>query len=153
VVCAELYPMHRLAEALRARRKPASEEAEHILAAARAEPAEAPLGPSWRWFRAGNPIPRCRQPLCPEIWLTTVDTRTELSETGVVKGAEFERRVRKLARSRKVTCRFVADKGKGSHGRLYLGDEFTTLKDRKKEIGRDLLAKMCADLKIDPHDL
>jgi hypothetical protein len=45
----------------------------------------------------------------------------------------------------------VADKGKGSHGRLYFGD--TTLKDRKKEIGRDLLAKMCADLKIDPHDL
>jgi hypothetical protein len=71
----------------------------------------------------------------------------------VVKGAEFERRVRKLARSRKVTCQFVADKGKGSHGRLYFGDEFTTLKDRKKEIGRDLLAKMCADLKIDPHDL
>jgi mRNA interferase HicA len=35
----------------------------------------------------------------------------------------------------------------------YLGDEFTTLKDRKKEIGRDLLAKMCADLEIDPHDL
>jgi hypothetical protein len=38
-------------------------------------------------------------------------------------------------------------------GRLCFGDEFTTLKDRKKEIGRDLLAKMCADLKIDPHDL
>jgi hypothetical protein len=38
-------------------------------------------------------------------------------------------------------------------GRLYFGDEFTALKDRKKEIGRDLLAKMCADLKIDPHDL
>ena len=83
----------------------------------------------------------------------SVDTRTELSETERVKGAEFERRVRKLARSRKVSCQYVADKGKGSHGRLYVGDEFTTLKDRKKEIGRDLLAKMCADLKIDPHDL
>ena len=71
----------------------------------------------------------------------------------MVKGAEFERKVRKLARSRKLTCQFVADKGKGSHGRLYFGDEFTTLKDRKKEIGRDLLAKMCADLKIDPRDL
>jgi mRNA interferase HicA len=58
-----------------------------------------------------------------------------------------------LAQSRKLTSRFVAGRGKGSHGRLYCGDEFTTLKDRKKEIGRDLLAKMCADLKIDPHDL
>lgn len=71
----------------------------------------------------------------------------------MVKGAEFERRVRKLARDRKLTCQFVAAKGKGSHGRLYFGDEFTTLKDRKKEIGRDLLTKMCADLKIDPRDL
>jgi hypothetical protein len=64
-----------------------------------------------------------------------------------------ERRIQKLARRRKVACQFVADKGKGSHGRLYFGEEFTTLKDRKKEIGRDLLAKMCRDLKIDPHDL
>jgi mRNA interferase HicA len=70
-----------------------------------------------------------------------------------VSGAEFERRVQKLARSKKVTYQFVADKGKGSHGRMYFGDEFTTLKDRKKEIGRDLLAKMCRDLNIDPHDL
>jgi hypothetical protein len=46
-----------------------------------------------------------------------------------------------------------ADKGKGSHGRLYFGEEYTTLKDRKKEIGRDLLAKMCRDPKIDPHNL
>jgi len=35
-------------------------------------------------------------------------------------GAEFERRVRKLARKKNVTCQFVAGKGKGSHGRLYL---------------------------------
>lgn len=71
----------------------------------------------------------------------------------MVKGAEFERRVRRLASRRKVACQFVASRGKGSHGRLYFGDEFTTLKDRKKEIGRDLLAKMCGDLKIHPHEL
>lgn len=40
----------------------------------------------------------------------------------MVKCAEFERRVRKLARDRKLTCQFVAAKGKGSHGRLYFGD-------------------------------
>jgi hypothetical protein len=71
----------------------------------------------------------------------------------MVNGAEFERRVRRLARRKKILCRFVASKGKASHGRLYFGNEFTTLKDRKKEIGRDLLAKMCADLKIDPREL
>jgi hypothetical protein len=76
-----------------------------------------------------------------------------MSDDNIVKGAEFERRLRRLARRRKVTCEFVADKGKGSHGRLYIGEEFTTLKDRKKEIGRDLMAKMCRDLKIDPREL
>ena len=70
-----------------------------------------------------------------------------------MKGSEFARRVQRLARRKKINCYFVADKGKGSHGRLYFGDEFTTLKDRKKEIGHDLLAKMCRDLTIDPHDL
>lgn len=58
-----------------------------------------------------------------------------------------------MARRKKVVCLFVADRGKGSHGRLYFGEEFTTLKDRKKEIGRSLLAKMCRDLSIDPHEL
>lgn len=30
--------------------------------------------------------------------------------------------------------------GNGRHGRLYYGDRFTTLKDRKKEIGPGLLS-------------
>ena len=70
-----------------------------------------------------------------------------------MRGAEFERRIRRLARRKRVACLFVPDQGKGSHGRLYFGKEFTTLKDRKKEIGHDLLVKMCRDLKVDPHEL
>ena len=76
-----------------------------------------------------------------------------MSDTIIVKGAEFERRLRKLARRKQVACEFVADAGKGSHGRLYFGHESTTLKDRKKEIGANLLSKMCRDLGIDPHEL
>jgi len=76
-----------------------------------------------------------------------------LSDHSIVRGAEFERRVQRLARRRNLICLFVSDRGKGSHGRLYFGEEYTTLKDRKKEIGRALLSKMCRDLGIDPHDL
>lgn len=43
--------------------------------------------------------------------------------------------------------------GKGSHGRLYLGDRFTTLKDRKKELGKGLLKAMCAQLGMHPNEL
>jgi hypothetical protein len=70
-----------------------------------------------------------------------------------MKGAEFERRVQRLAKEKALSCFFVAAKGKGSHGRLYLGPEFTTLKDRKKELGKGLLVKMCRDLKIDAEEL
>ena len=39
-----------------------------------------------------------------------------------------------------------ASRGKGSHATLYLGESFTIVKDRKKEIGPGLLASMLADL-------
>jgi pyruvate/2-oxoglutarate dehydrogenase complex dihydrolipoamide acyltransferase (E2) component len=55
-----------------------------------------------------------------------------------MNGHEFEQRVRRLARDRGVYVSYMSH-GKGSHGRLYLGDRFTTLKDRKKEIGKGLL--------------
>ena len=53
----------------------------------------------------------------------------------VMTGSEFERRIRKLGRVKGVPVAFDRSHGKGSHGRLYYGDRFTTLKDRKKEIG------------------
>ena len=38
--------------------------------------------------------------------------------------------------------RFVASEGAGSHGTLHAGNRRTTVKDRKKEIGKGLLAKI-----------
>ncbi len=49
--------------------------------------------------------------------------------------------------------RFEARHGKGSHGRLYYGERFTTVKDRKKEIGPGLLRKMLTDLSLSLGDL
>jgi HicA toxin of bacterial toxin-antitoxin, len=43
--------------------------------------------------------------------------------------------------------------GKGSHGRLYYGNRFTTLKDRRKEIGPGLLNAMLAQLGLTKADL
>ena len=67
-------------------------------------------------------------------------------------GRQFIARVRKWARSRDLEVRFVASEGTGSHGTLYAGERKTTVKDRKKEIGKGLLAKMLADLGIDRDD-
>lgn len=57
--------------------------------------------------------------------------------------------VRRWARVRNLEIRFVASEGPSSHGTLYAGNRKTTVKDRKKEIGKGLFAKMLADLGID----
>jgi mRNA interferase HicA len=49
--------------------------------------------------------------------------------------------------------RFNARHGKGSHGRLYYGDRFTIVKDRKQEIGPGLFAKMLRDLDLRREDM
>ncbi len=66
-----------------------------------------------------------------------------------MNGRQFIARVRKWARSRNLEVRFVASEGAGSHGTLYAGERKTTVKDRKKEISKGLLAKMLTDLGID----
>jgi mRNA interferase HicA len=68
-------------------------------------------------------------------------------------GDEFERRIRKLGRKRNRPVSFDGSHGKGSHGRLYYGDRFTTLKDRKKEIGPGLLKAMLDQLGLTKEDL
>ena len=68
-------------------------------------------------------------------------------------GHEFERKIRRIARKRGVAVSFDAGHGKGSHGRLYYGARFTTLKDRRKEIGPGLLNAMLEQLGLTKTDL
>jgi predicted RNA binding protein YcfA (HicA-like mRNA interferase family) len=68
-------------------------------------------------------------------------------------GAELIRRVRKVAGKHGVEVRWEARPGKGSHGRVFYGKRFTTVKDRKKEIGPGLLQKMLADLGLRKDDI
>ncbi len=68
-------------------------------------------------------------------------------------GREFLKRLRRLGRANGVTVRYDGRPGKGSHGRVYYGAAFTTIKDLKKEIGAGLLGKMLADLRLKKEDL
>ena len=68
-------------------------------------------------------------------------------------GNEFVRRVRRLGRERGVAVRFDTRPGKGSHGRLNYGNRFTTVKDRRKEIGAGLLSTMVRQLGLNREDL
>lgn len=63
---------------------------------------------------------------------------------------EFVRRARRYARRTGQDFRFDPAHGKGSHGRIYLGSGFTTLK--KGDLSRGLVAAMLRQLEIDRKD-
>ena len=65
-----------------------------------------------------------------------------------MNGNEFVKRIKRLGKERNIAVRFKPRKGKGSHGRSHYGDHFTTVKDRRKEIGPSLLAAMIRQLGI-----
>ena len=69
-----------------------------------------------------------------------------------MNGRQFIARARKWARARGLHVRFGASEGPGSHGTLHVGGRRTTVKDRKKEIGKGLFSKMLADLGIDEDE-
>ena len=66
-------------------------------------------------------------------------------------GEEFVRGVRRLGRERGVAVRFDPRAGKGSPGRLYYGGRFTTIKNRRKEIGAGLLAALLRAARAEPR--
>jgi mRNA interferase HicA len=70
-----------------------------------------------------------------------------------LKGNEFLRAVRAYAKRRGLTLSWVAHRGSGSHGTLYVGDRLTIVKDTKKELGPGLLAAMLKQLNIRREDL
>lgn len=65
---------------------------------------------------------------------------------GGLKGREFIRRIEDLGRRRGVPVRFDPRRGKGSHGTLFFGTRKTTVKDRKAERPKGLIAAMLKQL-------
>jgi len=89
----------------------------------------------------------------PKLATSALEVRTELFENQEMKGSEFPRKVKSIAKRNKLAYRWSSERGAGSHGTLYLGDRFTIVKDLKKEIGPGLLADMCKQLGIQKEDL
>ena len=63
---------------------------------------------------------------------------------------EFIGMARRYARSTGQLFRFDPTHGKGSHGRLYVGDRFTTVK--RGELSTGLVAAMLRQLTIDRRE-
>jgi hypothetical protein len=70
-----------------------------------------------------------------------------------VRAGAFIRRIEALDAARSVAVRFDKTRGKGRHGTLDYSERFTLVKDRRKECGPGLIAKMLADLGLNRADL
>jgi mRNA interferase HicA len=70
-----------------------------------------------------------------------------------VKGSELVRRIRKIAKKRGVTVEFIPERGKGSHGTLYFGSQFTVIRNLKDELKTGTLHAMLQQLGLTLQDL
>ncbi len=99
----------------------------------------------------GHDLSLCQRCTAPDH--KNLDYRTDVYDSNLVKGSEFIKRIQQIGKNRGVPVRFMAHQGKGSHGRLYYGEHFTTIKDRKKEIGAGLVRAMLIQLGLKSGDI
>jgi mRNA interferase HicA len=86
-------------------------------------------------------------------WQNLVATRAFVPDTGVLKGVELLRRLRKAGRKRNVAVTLVATRGKGSHAMLIFGDSAVTIPDIQRELKTGTLHAILKDLGLSMKDL
>ena len=62
------------------------------------------------------------------------------------------RRVQALGKARGVEVRWVAHRGKGSHGLIYYGSDMTTVRNLKDEVDKRAYHKMLKQLCLSGED-
>lgn len=70
-----------------------------------------------------------------------------------MKGSEFVRKIKNLAKEKDIECTLVKERGKGSHSTLYFGERRTVVRNLKDELKTGTLREMLKQLEIDPDEL
>ncbi len=70
-----------------------------------------------------------------------------------MKGSEFIRKVKKLAKERGIESRVDQKRGKGSHVTLYFGNRFTIVRNPKDELKTGTFKAMLTQLGIKENEL
>ena len=63
------------------------------------------------------------------------------------------RRIQALGKQKAMEVRWVAQRGKGSHGLLYFGSRMTTVRNLKDEVDKRAYHKMLSQLGLNESDL
>lgn len=70
-----------------------------------------------------------------------------------MKGNEFIKKIKLLARQKGIEARVDQKRGKGSHVTLYFGDKFTIVRNPKDELKTGTLNAMLKQLGLTNNDL
>lgn len=70
-----------------------------------------------------------------------------------MRGNEFIKKVKKIAKERGIDAYVNSKRGKGSHVTLYFGDKFTIVRDPKKELKTGTLKAMLRQLEIEETEI
>lgn len=70
-----------------------------------------------------------------------------------MKGNEFIKRVRKIAKTGGISCTIDEARGKGNHITLYLGDKLTIVRNPKDELKTGTFHAMLKQLGITLDDI
>ncbi len=70
-----------------------------------------------------------------------------------MKGSEFIKRVRKYGKEHGMSVEWVAERGKGSHGTLYLGIRHTVVRNAKDELKTGTFNAMLKQLGLKKEDI
>ena len=71
-----------------------------------------------------------------------------MSYNKTVNGNEFIKTIKKIGKRNSVTVRFTSQRGKGSHGTLFYGVQFTVVRNLKDELKTGTLNGMLKQLGI-----
>ena len=69
-----------------------------------------------------------------------------------MKGAEFIRKIKKLGRKNDAPVKFITRRGKGSHGTLFYGENFTIVRNPKDELKTGTMHAMLDQLGLTLDD-
>ena len=70
-----------------------------------------------------------------------------------MRGNEFIRMIQKYAKAKGLACEWRADRGKGSHGLLILGDQRTVVRNPKDELKTGTYHAMLKQLGFTERDV
>ena len=70
-----------------------------------------------------------------------------------MKGNEFVKRIRKYGKQHNLYVQWMAERGKGSHGTLYLGNRHTIVRNPKEDLKTGTFNAMLKQLGLKKEDI